>query len=289
MGILADQPCVVTGASRGLGTAIARQFRLEGARLLLVARSEETLERLRRELAACGTSGEAPQIVACDLADPASPARIIEEAQRRLGGVRVLVNNAACQGPIGPAWENDWTEWERTFRVNFLAPADLCRRVVPLMSSTGGKVINISGGGATGPRPFFTAYGAAKSALVRFTETLAGETRAAGIDVNSVAPGAMNSRMTEEVLAAGPARAGEREYRDAERTCASGTETMERAAALCVYLASPVSNGITGKLISAVWDPWTTLHEHLDDLRRTDVFTLRRIVPADRGLPWGTK
>jgi 3-oxoacyl-[acyl-carrier protein] reductase len=293
MSTLAGQSCIITGASRGLGAAIARRFWLAGARLLLVARSSEALERLVAELAACSdhspTTDGVAHILVCDLADPHAPARIAEEAHRRLGGVRVLVNNAALQGPIGPAWENDWAEWERAFRVNFLSPADLCRRVVPLMAATGGKIINISGGGATGPRPGFTAYASAKSALVRLSETLASETRARRIDVNCMAPGAMSSTMTEEVLAAGPLRAGEREYRDAERIKREGAPSMERAAALCLYLASPASDGITGKLISAVWDPWDALDEHLDDLQRTDVFTLRRIVPADRGLGWGTK
>jgi len=293
MSTLAGQSCIITGASRGLGAAIARHFWLAGARLLLVARSKEALERLVQELGACAdhpcNAEGVPHFLSCDLADPGAPARIADEAHRRLGGVRVLVNNAALQGPIGPAWENDWAEWERAFRVNFLSPVDLCRRVVPMMGGAGGKIINISGGGATGPRPGFTAYGSAKSALVRFSETLAMETRTLGIDVNCVAPGAMSSAMTEEVLAAGPLRAGEREYRDAERIRQQQASPAERAAALCLYLASSASDGITGKLISAVWDPWDALADHLDDLRRTDVFTLRRIVPADRGLGWGTK
>ncbi len=289
MSILAGQPCIVTGASRGLGAAVARRFSHEGAKLLLVARSRDALERLAAELGAerSGESAEHVHVLACDLADPLSPKRIVEEARQRLGGVRVLVNNAALQGPIGPACENDWAEWERAFRVNFLSPADLCRRVVPAMAATGGKVINISGGGATGPRPGFTAYAAAKCALVRFSETLAAETRAQRIDVNCVAPGAMSSAMTEDVLAAGPLRAGEREYRDAERIRQQDAAAIDRAASLCLYLASSPSDGITGKLISAVWDPWEALEQHLADLQRTDVFTLRRIVPADRGLTWG--
>jgi NAD(P)-dependent dehydrogenase (short-subunit alcohol dehydrogenase family) len=293
MRILAGQPCIVTGASRGLGAAIARRFWLAGARLLLVARSAEALERVAQEMGGCAEDSSntdaVPHLFACDLADPSAPARIVGEAHRRLGGVRVLVNNAGSQGPIGPAWENDWADWERAFRVNFLSPVDLCRRVVPLMATAGGKIVNISGGGATGPRPCFTAYASAKGALVRLSETLAEETRALRIDVNCVAPGAMSSAMTEEVLAAGPRRAGEREYHDAERIKQQGAASLERAAALCLYLASPASDGITGKLISAVWDPWDGLERHLDDLERTDVYTLRRIVPADRGLAWGTK
>jgi 3-oxoacyl-[acyl-carrier protein] reductase len=284
---LKGRRCIVTGASRGLGAAIARRFWEEGANLLLVARSGETLGRLVDELGS--RPGQRAHALACDLADPAAGEAIVAAAREALGGVSILVNNAAIQGPIGVAWENDPAEWEEAIRINLLAPVDLCRRVVPLMAAAGaGKIINLSGGGATGPRPRFTAYAAAKAGLVRFSETLAHETRAIGIDVNSVAPGAMSSAMTEAVLAAGPNRAGDREHAEAARLTRVGTPAIERAAALCAFLASAAGDGITGKLISAVWDPWETLAAHRDDLDRTDIYTLRRIVPADRNLAWGS-
>lgn len=281
---LAGRACIVTGASRGLGAAIARKLWARGADLLLVARSDDALEQLARALAP--QREQRVRWLACDLAQADAPARIVGEAERALGRVSVLVNNAAVQGPIGNAWENDWAEWEQALRVNLLSAVDLARRcVAPMAAAGGGKIISISGGGATTPRARFTAYGTAKAALVRFSETLAEEVRHLGIDVNCVAPGAMGSAMTEAVLAAGRESAGEKEYEAAARIAAAPADrTIERAADLCAFLASRASDGITGKLIAAQWDPWETFPDRLEQLRTTDLYTLRRIVPKDRGL-----
>jgi 3-oxoacyl-[acyl-carrier protein] reductase len=166
----------------------------------------------------------------------------------------------------------------------------LCRAVLAGMKERRrGKIINLSGGGATGPRANFSAYATAKAGLVRFSETLAEETRHFGIDVNCIAPGFMRSRMTDETLAAGPQKAGFGELAQIERLMANAADNPRRAAALAVWLASAGSDGITGRLISAVWDPWETLADHARELRESDIYTLRRIVPKDRGLDWGER
>jgi 3-oxoacyl-[acyl-carrier protein] reductase len=285
---LLGRNCLITGASRGLGAHIATAFWKNGANLFLVARSASALSDLSDQL----PPHDSQRIVTltADLSDLSSPERIVAAAKESLGPLHVLVNNAALQGPIGPTWENDWAEWELTLRVNLLAPVLLCHLSIPCMARYGsGKIINLSGGGAAGPRPSFSAYAAAKAALVRFSETLAEETRDLGIDVNCVAPGAMNTAMLSAVLKAGPKASGQKEYKRALEVLHGGNASPERAAALCVFFASAASDGITGKLISAVWDPWEKLPDHIEDLRKTDIYTLRRIVPKDRGLNWGDK
>ena len=168
------------------------------------------------------------------------------------GYADVLVNNAGIYGPIGPLVANDWQEWAKTVTVDLLAAVRICQLVLPGMISRGyGKIINISGGGATKARPNFSAYSTSKAALVRFTETLAEEVKLFHIDVNAVAPGMMKTGMTDKVLEAGPELAGADEYRDAT----SCTETPERAAKLVAFLSSHESDGITGRLIS-VHDQW---------------------------------
>jgi len=147
----------------------------------------------------------------------------------------------------------------------------------------------LSGGGATNPLPRVSAYAASKAAIVRFAETLALEVREDGIDVNSIAPGALNTRMMRELLDAGPSLVGEAFFARMSKIADEGGTPLDRGAALAVFLASGQSDGITGKLLSAVWDPWEELPRFQDDLARTDVYTLRRIVPADRGLPWDKK
>jgi 3-oxoacyl-[acyl-carrier protein] reductase len=147
-----------------------------------------------------------------------------------------------------------------------------------------GWIINISGGGATTPRPMFAAYAAAKAALVRFTETVAIETARDGIRINAVAPGAFVSGMTREVRSSGEI-AGEVEAAIAKRLLDNeDTVNSEKAAQLVVYLTIGKGRDVTGKLISAVWDRWDCLHRHPELLAHKDVFTLRRIRPEERNL-----
>jgi 3-oxoacyl-[acyl-carrier protein] reductase len=208
---------------------------------------------------------------------------VIVAAARDLGGADILVNNAAIQGPIGPVWETDIADFERTLRLDFVLPVALARALLPDMIARGaGWIVNISGGGATRPRPLFAPYGAAKTALVRFAETLAAETAEYGVRVNSIAPGPFASAMTQTILAVGES-AGASEKANAQRLLAEGDDSAaHKAAKLVAYLVSGPGRDVTGKLISAVWDPWSELHLHWDKLRASDVYTLRRIVPDDR-------
>ena len=134
--------------------------------------------------------------------------------------------------------------------------------------------------------PNLSAYAVSKAGVMRFMETLAGEVASFNIDVNAVAPGALNTRLLDEVLAAGPEAVGEAFYQASIKQRDSGGTPLTKGADLCIYLATEESDKITGKLISAVWDPWEKLHEHRDELQSTDIYTLRRIVPEDRNKKW---
>lgn len=286
--ILTGKTALVTGASRGLGEAIARQLWAAGASLALLARDGRALEELAASLPdapAHGAPARTVGVFPCDLGDPAALEAAYAAVTRRLGEVDVLVNNAAVQGPLGPLEALDFAAWKRVFDVDLFAAVRLCQLAIPGMRRRGGgKIVNVSGGGATGPRPDVTAYACAKTALVRLAETLAEELRDARIDVNSVAPGAMNTRMLDETLAAGPAGV-RREYQQAvERKQTATGMPPEAAAELVVFLASPASDGITGRLISAVWDDWRSLPTKREAIAKSDVYTLRRVVPADRGM-----
>jgi len=270
---------VVTGASRGLGRLVAEALSRAGARLLLVARDHHAL------LEVAGALPDA-RVLAVDVSQ-ADAAAIIGAAAEQLGGADILINNAAIQGPIGPALDVDAAEFEHTLRVDLLAPWALIRTLAPQMiAREAGWIVNVSGGGATGPRPMFAAYGVAKTALVRLTETLAAEIGPKGVRVNAVAPGAFRSRMSEEVLAA-PAAAGAQEASVAARLVAEDDDAAaKKAAELIAYLVLGDGRNLTGRLISAVWDPWPRLHERADELAASDIYTLRRITPGDRGKDW---
>ena len=282
---LENHNCILTGASQGLGAQIATTIWGRGANVLLVGRSAERLERRRQELESSARSFQQVHVCVADLGSPDSPGLIIDQARRHFQRLDSLVNNAAVQGPIGQIWTNNWREWVRTIEVDLVAPAALCQLAVPWMrDSGGGSIVSVSGGGATGPRPHFSAYATAKAALVRFTETLAAETADLGMRANCVAPGALNTQMLDIMLDAGVDKVGREEFERAVRRRQQGGDSVENAAELVAFLISPASAGITGRLISAVWDPWRELPEHADALRESDVYTLRRITPEDRGL-----
>ncbi len=279
---LAGRHVVLTGASRGLGHAIARQLWQAGAHLALVARSASIGDG--GALGPAAVPGQQLLAVAADLADPEAPAAIAARVGEHWPHVHALINNAGVIGPIGTLEENDWAGWEQTIRVNLLAPVALCRALLPRMPA-GGAIVNLSGGGATSPRPHFGAYATSKAGLVRFSENLAVELAARRIRVNTVAPGPMNTRMLDAVLEAGESAAG-KEFSKAVDQLKQGGVAPEKAAELVVWLVSEESAPVTGRLISAVWDRWAELGAHAPELAGTDIYTLRRITPEDRGKKW---
>jgi 2-dehydro-3-deoxy-L-rhamnonate dehydrogenase (NAD+) len=277
---LADRVAVVTGTSRGLGLEIARAYVAAGAAVVVTGRDEATLSDAAGTLRADGAQVEA---VRADVSVPEDCARVVQAAEGRFGPVAVLVNNAGVYGPMGAIEDVDWGEWARAIEINLYGPVLMCRAVLPGMRARGyGKIVNLSGGGATAPLPNISAYAAAKAAVVRLTETFAEELRGSGVDVNAIAPGALNTRMLDEVLAAGPDAVGESFYAKALQQRDSGGAGLERGAALAVFLGSAGSDGISGRLLSALWDDWATLPERREALMAGDVYTLRRIVPEDR-------
>ena len=281
---------IVTGANQGLGLAIARRYAAAGASLVLCARDATLLAQAREAVQAQGHHDARVLTLAGDVSDPAFGARLAEAALTINGRIDVLVNNAGVYGPMGPSEEVDWAAWMRTLEINLLGSVLTCRAVLPAMKQQrAGKIVQLSGGGATSPMPNISAYAVSKAAVVRFADTLAEEVREFGIDVNAIAPGALNTRMLDEVIAAGPQAAGADFFARSKRQKDTGGAGLEKASDLAVFLASAASNGITGKLISALWDDWPVWPAHRDELARTDAYTLRRIAGRDRGLTWGDK
>ena len=286
--ILEGKHIVITGASEGLGVAVAERCLAEGADVAICARSKERLERAGAALRAVARPGQRVIVTVADVANPQQVKALIADAARELGGIDGLVNNAGIYGPKGLIEEVDWIEWVRAIEINLMGTVLVCREVVPLFRSRGaGKIVNLSGGGATAPPPRLSAYAASKAAVVRFTETLSEELRGTGIDVNAVAPGALNTRLLDEVIAAGPDKVGAGFHERALKQQAEGGTPLVKGAALCAFLLSGASDGISGKLLSAVWDPWLDLPARRAELSASDIYTLRRIVPKDRGRDWG--
>ena len=262
MKILEGKTALITGGGRGIGRAIAQALAEAGADLFLLSRTEKELKETAAMIAPTGR-----RVLTCrtDVTEADAVKAAVKEAADRLGRIDILVNNAGAQGPIGPLAEIPEEDWIKTIHVNLIGTFLMCRAVLPqMMARRQGKIINLSGGGATWPRPFFSAYGASKAGVVRLTETLSEELKPYRIQVNAVAPGAVSTQMTEEILQAGE-QAGPAALAEAQRV-KKERPTADRAAALVVFLASPASDQITGRLISAQEEDWKNLADRLHRL-----------------------
>jgi NAD(P)-dependent dehydrogenase (short-subunit alcohol dehydrogenase family) len=186
---LEGRTAIVTGASRGIGAAIARALDRAGARVALVARTADALDAVAAQLA------NEHVVVAADLADPAVPGRVVDEARDRLGPIDVLVNNAALAARA-PTEELDAALVDRLYAVNVRAPLLLIAALVPSMVERGsGVILSISSGSAVVGTPRRAAYAATKGAIDAATRSLAIELGPHGIRVNSVAPGVVDTEM----------------------------------------------------------------------------------------------
>jgi NAD(P)-dependent dehydrogenase (short-subunit alcohol dehydrogenase family) len=287
---LAGRVAIITGANQGLGRAIAHTFVQGGASVMLCARDESRLATVRAELLGLVKKGQRVESMRVDVSNREDVDRLMLAASTIFPQIHILVNNAGVYGPKGSIDDVEWDDWVEAIEINLLGSILTVRALLPhFRAHHYGKIIQLSGGGATGPLPFISAYAASKAGIVRFMETLAEEVRTEGIDVNSIAPGALNTRLLDEVLEAGPERVGRTFYERAVKQKNEGGAPLERGAELTAFLASAASDGLTGKLISAMWDPWEHFPEHLGDLQKSDIYTLRRIVPQDRSLTWGDR
>lgn len=288
--ILAGKQAIITGANQGLGLEIAGKFIGAGADVMLCARNKDLLNAALAKLRPMASTDQKIVVQAADVSVESDVFDLVEKTLALMGGCHILVNNAGVLGPKGEIDSIDWADWARTIEINVYGSVLMSRAMLPHFKAQGyGKVIQLSGGGATGPMPRVSAYAASKAAIVRYAETLAEEVRGTGIDVNCIAPGALNTRMLDQVLQAGPDRVGKGMYERSVRQKETGGVSLSKGADLALFLASSESDGITGKLISAVWDNWEQLPQHLEELSQSDVYTLRRIVGKDRGFAWGDK
>ena len=272
---------VLTGSSTGIGRALATHLLAQGHLVWGLARSDQS-----------DFSAQHPDTFFASRCDTADWAQVQAAAASVAAGwphLDGLICCAGLQGEIGPAISADPAKWSATVRANLDGTFFPIRAFHALLARAPrrAKVVAFSGGGATKPRVNFSAYGVAKTGVVRLIETLAEELRDQPIDLNSIAPGAINTRLTDEVIALGPTVAGAAEYAAAVKQKASGGASLDKALGLIEWLLSPASDGVSGRLLAAPWDPWSTLDRHAPALAKSDVYTLRRIVPEERNLNFG--
>jgi len=271
---------VVTGSSTGIGRALADRLLVRGHQVWGLARSDQA------DFAAQNVGRF--HFSRCDVSNWLEVEQATREVAQAWSHVDGLIACAGLQGEVGRALSADPTRWAKTVRANLEGTFYAVRGFDEHLARTRAraKVICFSGGGATKPRVRFSAYGVAKTGIVRLVENIAEEERDRAYDINAIAPGAINTRLTDEVIALGPKVVGEAEFAAAEKQKASGGASLEKTLRLVEWLLSSASDGISGRLLAAQWDPWPTLAPHAHELAGTDIYTLRRIIPGERGRQW---
>ncbi len=246
----------MTGASSGIGKHLAE----------LLARHGNEVVGLSR------TTG-------CDVSKRADLERAVTQVRDRWPQVDALICCAGAHGVIGPAMETDPALWVQSIELNLLGTFQSIHAFFPLLEGGPGrkKVLCFSGGGATGSRPFFSSYAVAKTGIVRLVEVLADEWRALPIDINAIAPGAIDTRLIDEMVTLGPARIGEAEYQSALKVKAGQGGSLEKVGGLVRYLLSEASDGLSGHLLAAQWDPWNEPATLSALAKKKDFGKLRRI------------
>ena len=277
---------IITGGTVGFGKALAEKFLGEGANISICSRNEQQLFDTQSELLS-KFPNRIILVKKCDVSIEKDVKEFIAYSLDTFKMIHVLILNAGVYGPMGPIETVSLDEWRKSIDINLFGVLLPCRELIPhFKQNKYGKIIVLSGGGATNPMPNLSSYATAKAAVVRLVETLSKELLSYNVDINTIAPGAMSTRMMQQVIDAGPEIVGDEFFKKNQNWKQNGATSMELGTNLAIYLSTADSNGVTGKLISAQWDDWKNFGNHLNDLQNSDIYTIRRIVPEDRNKKW---
>jgi NAD(P)-dependent dehydrogenase (short-subunit alcohol dehydrogenase family) len=278
----------ISGGTSGLGFELAEHFTKSGKNVIYCGRNEEavniTLEYLKN-------FSDTEQLIlgfSNDVSERKNTIEMLKKIDDLQVVIDVLICNAGVIGPIDKFLDNEIDDWEDAFNVNLYGTLNLVMGFLPSMiARKKGRVIHVSGGGATAPLFGMSSYSASKAAAVRFIETLSIEYGDSGVTFNSVAPGMLKTKLLSQMLEAGPNRIGSNLFTKSLVKAEAPNDTTQQAINLIDFLSSELSLGINGKLISAEWDNWAEWPSHMEEIKNSDVYTLRRISGRDRGHFWG--
>jgi len=239
---------LVTGGGRGIGRAIAETYAEQGARVAITARSENELAQVIEKIGAAG--GEAIAVTA-DLSKPDGPAQVVEQVDRRLGPIEILVNNAGVGSSSNPKPIEDFDDehWHLTMALNLTAPYLLCKQVLPAMLSAGtGRIVNISSINGKIAAMHGAAYAASKHGLLGLTRTIALETVDRGVTANAICPGPVRTQMNDRRVEYDAQRLGVTlDEQETAMTPMGRRLVPEEIAPMALYLASDISACVTGQ------------------------------------------
>ena len=239
---LTGRVAVVTGASRGIGRAIALAYARHGAKVVLTSRKQPALDQVAEEVGAAG--GEALPI-ACHTGDVEAIGALFERVEGEWGGVDVLVNNAATNPHFGPILTADDSHWDQTFEVNVKGYVHMARAVVPAMRRRGGgAIVNVASIAGSVPHHGLGVYSVSKAAVLMLTKVLAAELAGDAIRVNAIAPGLIETRFSQALIE------DPQISRRALRSIPLGRFGQPgELTGMAVYLASPAAAFTTGAVM----------------------------------------
>jgi len=278
-----NKTLLITGANQGLGFEIAKYFAKKGSNLIICARNKKKLDLSKKILTNLSHHSKVKSYQ-LDLSNYAEVDIFFSKILKK-GKIDILINNAGVYGPKGKSEELSWKLWKKTININLLGSIYIINKFIKYFKKKKyGKIIQIAGGGAASCFPFFSPYAVSKAGLVRFVENISKEVENKNIFINAIAPGPINTRMLDEVLQAGPHKVGKDFYYNAVKQKKDGGTDIQKIISLVEYLSHKKSDGISGKLISVLWDNWGNFHNKIDVLKKSDVGTLRRVTGRDRKL-----
>jgi len=241
---LTGKVALITGASKGIGMAIAELYAQAGARVVVSSRKQEAVDAVASEIKSKG--GEA-LAVACNVGEAADIQKLIDATVSAYGTIDILVNNAAANPSFGPVVETSESSFDKIISVNVKGPFELAKKVYPLMKAKkSGSVINISSVGGLRPEPGLGIYSMSKAALISLTKVMAKEWGDDNIRVNVICPGLIKTKFSEALWSNEKIMNTMMKMLPIKRV-----GTPEEIAALALYLASDASSYSTGSVFTA--------------------------------------
>lgn len=221
----------------------------------------------------------------CDLANFKSLESVLKKIKKKHKSLDLVINNAAIQNPLGDLENLNFKDIKKNFDINYFAPIKIIQETIPLLKKKKfSSIINLSGGGATSNRDQFAIYGSSKTALARSSEIVSKEIKKYKININSFSPGALPSKMLNEIIKT--KKMNSIEKKKAKKILGKKIN-LNPIKSLIFYLISKEGNKITGKIISSKWDNWKNWKNNLQKINNLNLYTLRRLTARDKGFKWG--
>lgn len=272
---------LIAGASAGIGAELVRALATDGHVVFACARRADALDTVTQGDTIARARG-------CDVGDELQVADLVHWISDQTAALDALIVSAGAFGAIGPFDQTPSDIWWATMRTNVLGVYLLAKHALPLLRcGAHPRILTFAGGGSFGTFPRYSAYATSKAAVVRLTECLADELRELGIAVNAVAPGMVATSIHAATMAAGPELAGTEHFEQTRAMLQNGGRPMSVAVDCIRFLLSKEADGLTGKTISANFDPWRAegFRGHLAEITESDLYAMRRINPVN--LPEG--